>query len=87
MTAGGPLLEGEPALEASERDVVAALEGVLAAGEPGAVERSEYALTALIKLSSRFPGQADHIQARAADALTPNLLPVYMMNGFHFGFQ
>ncbi|KAK9830950.1 hypothetical protein WJX81_001389 [Elliptochloris bilobata] len=63
VTAGSPLLEGEPALEASEGDVVAALEGVLAGGEPGSAERREYALTALMKLAARFPDQADRIQA------------------------
>ena len=64
MAAGGPRLEGEPALEAGEGDVVAALEGVLSGGEPGAAERREYALTALMKLAARFPGQAPRIQAR-----------------------
>jgi len=78
VAAGGPLLEGEAPLEAGEGEVVAALEGVLAGGEPGGAQRREYALTALMKLSARFPGQADRIQARVpnsnptpAEALQP----------------
>lgn len=56
---GSKLLEGEPAISASEADVVGLLEVVVQ--RPDEVCR-EYALTALAKLATRFPASSQRIQ-------------------------
>ena len=62
--AGGPLLSREyPTVTCStSAEVVALLERVLQRPQPPPVAR-EFVLTALVKLSARFPEQNAHIQA------------------------
>lgn len=68
LVRGGPLLEGEQALSVGAAEVVGVLEAVLQrpALQP---QCRNYSLTALMKLSTRFPDQADRIKARTAYAV------------------
>ncbi|KAJ9509335.1 hypothetical protein QJQ45_001776 [Haematococcus lacustris] len=59
--AGGPLLEGEPVCNASEKDVVDLLAVILLRKASEAIVR-EYALTAVMKLTARLPGQLQRLQ-------------------------
>lgn len=59
---GGKLLEGEEPVGAGEADVLGLLEAVLQRPTTSPACR-EYALTALAKLTTRFPSSAEHIKA------------------------
>ena len=62
-------LDGEAGLVLSERDVVALLESILCEfNTPGAVK--QVAVTALMKLSARFPAQAAPIRLLVAKGST-----------------
>lgn len=61
----GPLLDKEQPLSVSAAEVVGLLESLL--NRPGLQPQCRnYTLTALMKLSTRFPDQADRIKVRAA---------------------
>ena len=61
----GPLLDKEEPLRVSSADVVGLLESLL--NRPGLqLQCRNYTLTALMKLSTRFPDQSDRIKVRAA---------------------
>uniref|UniRef100_A0A7S0S2A3 AP-1 complex subunit gamma n=2 Tax=Chlamydomonas leiostraca TaxID=1034604 RepID=A0A7S0S2A3_9CHLO len=62
---GVPLLEGEPAVSCSDRDIVDLVATVLAKKAADVVVR-EYALTAAMKLTARLPGQVPRLQALLA---------------------
>ena len=63
LLSGGGLREGEAALSVSTGDIVQMLESVATAATTDPVGR-EYALTALMKLSTRLPDQAQRIAVR-----------------------
>ena len=60
-TADAPLQDGEHALSVSSQELVTLLESVLSKVTIGPVGR-EYALTALMKLSTRLPDHSEYIQ-------------------------
>lgn len=60
-TADAPLQDGEQALSVSSQELVTLLESVLSKVTIGPVGR-EYALTALMKLSTRLPDHSEYIQ-------------------------
>jgi hypothetical protein len=68
LVRGGALLEGEQALSVGAAEVVGLLEAVLQrpALQP---QCRNYLLTALMKLSTRFPDQADRIKVRTASVV------------------
>lgn len=63
LLSSGGLREGEAALSVSTGDIVQMLESVATATTTDPVGR-EYALTALMKLSTRLPDQAQRIAVR-----------------------
>ena len=72
LLSGSGMREGEAALSVSTGDIVQMLDSVATAATTDPVGR-EYALTALMKLSTRLPDQAQRIAVRchlrAADKL------------------
>ena len=64
LLSGSSLREGEAALSVSTGDIVQMLESVATAATTDPVGR-EYALTALMKLSTRLPDQAQRIAVRS----------------------
>lgn len=62
--ADAPLQDGEQALTVSSQELVNVLETVLSRVTIGPVGR-EYALTALMKLSTRLPDHSQYIQVAA----------------------
>jgi len=67
--ADAPLQDGEQPLSVSSQELVSLLESVLSKVTIGPVGR-EYALTALMKLSTRLPDYSEYIQVTLHNMLT-----------------
>lgn len=72
--ADAPLQAGEQALSVSSQELVSLLESVLSKVTIGPVGR-EYALTALMKLSTRLPDHSEYIQVSLHNMLTAAARP------------